>query len=305
MGEYDPASDAPRYLDWYKDHSGRRSDWFRKDLVWRLETRRPLKGLKVLDFGCGTGSSTVVLTEKGAAVLGVETEEISIDIAARRAQDLHVQDRCAFVRIPYLSGQGAWLPFKDASFDLCTLIGVLEHMRTDERIACAAEIERVLKPGGDLFIFDTPNRAFPKDHHTTQLWFIGWLPESIARAYSIARRRFDPAHDFRRYGANGMSRNEIDRLFPPGAWQLSYEKAADEVLRELAPLRNGSLPLPSPVRRVIASSMTALTSWFLGLVTLLRGRPAYWTASHALCFTKSRGRRQLHSRDSRLRQGSL
>jgi len=178
-----------------------------------------------------------------------------------------VQCSCSFVLIPYLDGKNLSLPFRDESFDLCTLVGVLEHMKPHEQTVCAAELGRVLKPGGDLFIFDTPNRAYPRDGHTTQLWFVGWMPEFIARVYSILRRRFDRSKDFRRYGGNGISRNRIDKLFPRKSWQLSYEKSTDDVAADF-----GSPSLPA--------------RQLLRFVKLIGCRPAYWTANHALCFTK-------------------
>src|SRR5207244_2922976 len=93
MGECDPTSVfASRWIKWYEEHAGSRSDWFRQDLTWRLEWRRPLAGRRVLDFGCGTGSSSVVIAEKGATVVGVETEQPSIDVAAQRAKDLGLGD---------------------------------------------------------------------------------------------------------------------------------------------------------------------------------------------------------------------
>jgi SAM-dependent methyltransferase len=186
-----------------------------------------------LDFGCGSGSSIVVLAERGARVVGAETEQVSLEVAAQRIR-LNCADLCALVRIPYLTGSGSHLPFADGSFDVCTLIGVIEHMRPVERVACVAEIHRVVRPGGRVFIFDTPNRLFPKDLHTTLLWFVGWLPRGLARWYAVKRGRFDGNQDFQRYGANGVSRREIDRLFPARLWSASYEKPLGEVVQEYA-----------------------------------------------------------------------
>lgn len=59
---------------------------------------------------------------------------------------------------------GERLPFKDASFDAVLSLAVLEHVR--DPFACAAEIQRVLKPGGLLCAvvpFLQPYHGFP--HH--------------------------------------------------------------------------------------------------------------------------------------------
>jgi hypothetical protein len=61
-------------------------------------------------------------------------------------------------------GVGEYLPFKDATFDAVISVAVLEHVRDPFR--CAAEICRVLKPGGRLICgvpFLAPLHGFP--HH--------------------------------------------------------------------------------------------------------------------------------------------
>jgi hypothetical protein len=61
-------------------------------------------------------------------------------------------------------GVGECLPFKDGVFDAVISIAVLEHVR--DPFACAAEIVRVLKPGGELVCsvpFLQPLHGFP--HH--------------------------------------------------------------------------------------------------------------------------------------------
>lgn len=287
MGGYDSSSPlAPRYRAWYEDHAGGRSDWFREDLIWRLESAHPLSGRRVLDLGCGTGSSSVVLAEHGAVVVGVDTEQMNLDVATQRAKDLGMEHCCSFVRIPYLGVETSLLPFRNESFDLCTLIGVLEHMLPSERRACAAEIRRVLKPGGELFIFDTPNRAYPLDHHTTHLWFLGWMPQALAARYATLRKRFDPNQDFARYGGNGVSRNEIDRLFPRSAWRVSYDRTLEEVAKDFGFLVSHVTGLPPSWKDGLRSRLIKVAREFLKGVSLLGCRPAYWAASHMLRLTK-------------------
>ncbi|MGF6923390.1 class I SAM-dependent methyltransferase [Paraburkholderia sp. 40] len=61
-------------------------------------------------------------------------------------------------------GVGEKLPFKDHSFDAVVSVAVLEHVK--DPWACANEILRVLKPGGDLMVcvpFLQPLHGYP--HH--------------------------------------------------------------------------------------------------------------------------------------------
>lgn len=63
-----------------------------------------------------------------------------------------------------LMSAGQALPFADATFDAVVTLAVLEHV--DDPFACAAEITRVLKPGGLLFSgipFMQPEHGYP-DH---------------------------------------------------------------------------------------------------------------------------------------------
>jgi SAM-dependent methyltransferase len=61
-------------------------------------------------------------------------------------------------------GAGEALPFRDGAFDAVISVAVLEHVRDPFR--CAAELARVLKPGGELICvvpFLQPQHGYP--HH--------------------------------------------------------------------------------------------------------------------------------------------
>lgn len=99
----------------------------------------------VLDFGCGIGGTLGFLAEAfpGAGLNGADVSEESLRLAAEthpRAQ-LH----------PI---QGGKLPMEDDSMDLAIAACVFHHIPVVERAQWARELRRVLKPGGDLFVFE-------------------------------------------------------------------------------------------------------------------------------------------------------
>jgi len=72
--------------------------------------------------------------------------------------------------VPYdttdVVGIGQCLPFEDETFDAVISLAVLEHV--DDPFLCAWEIERVLKPGGELYCgvpFLQPLHAYPNHYY--------------------------------------------------------------------------------------------------------------------------------------------
>jgi ubiquinone/menaquinone biosynthesis C-methylase UbiE len=120
--------------------------------LWLLRHEPGLRqgGLKMLDYGCGAGDLMRVLASLGgrAAFTGCDVSTGMLDEAARRwpvalgaAPELAVQD-------------GARAPFEDRQFDVATISAVLHHVPPGERPAVYAELGRLLRPGGRLYIFE-------------------------------------------------------------------------------------------------------------------------------------------------------
>lgn len=146
------------------------------NLIYRFTS---LNGKKVLDFGSGSGASSVILAREGTSVIGIEPNNDLIKIAKLRARDSGVGNKVEFIE----SMQK--LPFGDRTFDIIIFNAVIEHIHPKERRATIKEIWRVLRPGGYLFITETPNRLWPIDSHTTGLLFVPYLPLPLARRYAI------------------------------------------------------------------------------------------------------------------------
>ena len=107
-------------------------------------------GVSLLDYGCGAGDLMRVLAGLGAraAFTGCDVSTGMLAEAARRWP-------AALGPTPALAPQdGARTPFADGQFDTATISAVLHHVAPAERPAVYAELGRVLKPGGRLYVFE-------------------------------------------------------------------------------------------------------------------------------------------------------
>lgn len=102
-----------------------------------------LRGLAVLDIGCGLGGVDLHLVRQhGAArVTGIDIEDWLIDRCRALASKYGIADRTEFIRV-----DPGPLPFADGSFDVVTSKDSIIHVA--DKHALAADVFRLLKPGG-------------------------------------------------------------------------------------------------------------------------------------------------------------
>lgn len=106
------------------------------------------RGMRVLDYGCGSGYGSAQIARSALAIEAVDVAEDAIAYARDhfRADNLHFS-----AIVP-----NAPLPFADASFDTVLSFQVFEHV--EDTALYLAEIRRVLVPGGQLVLV-TPDRS--------------------------------------------------------------------------------------------------------------------------------------------------
>ena len=99
-------------------------------------------GLRLLDFGCGSGSVSIGLAKAIAPgeMHGVDMEESQIELARSMAAS---QDRDNAI---FHVGDVTDLEFEDSFFDVAHCLNVLMHV--PDTAAVLSEVRRVLKPGG-------------------------------------------------------------------------------------------------------------------------------------------------------------
>jgi arsenite methyltransferase len=115
-----------------------------------LDILAPRPGEHVLDVGSGPGFlATQLAAAVGAegSVCGIDPSESMLAIAAKR------ESVAGSARVELRQASAEQLPYPDGCFDVVVSTQVLEY--SNEVPAAAAEIFRVLRPGGRVLILDT------------------------------------------------------------------------------------------------------------------------------------------------------
>jgi ubiquinone/menaquinone biosynthesis C-methylase UbiE len=142
--------------------------WVRQELLDRIRCRPR----RILDLGCGTGSTTCLLKQKfpDAVVIGVDLSPYMLAVADDKARGLGLA-------IEFQQQKAEHTTFADASFDLVTA-SLLFH-ETPPSIACQIleESFRLLKAGGEVLILDGNQVAIRQTE---------WLTEIFEEPYMLA-----------------------------------------------------------------------------------------------------------------------
>ena len=130
-------------------------------------------GERILEIGFGTGLTFMNLHETYREIHGLDlTADVCAVQAAFAAR--HVQTELR-------RGNVLEMPYEGNFFDTVLLISILEHLKPQEQFKAFAEIERVLKPGGQViygvpierplmvFMFRMLGCDIRKEHFSTEL----------------------------------------------------------------------------------------------------------------------------------------
>ena len=127
--------------------SGESKDFFAQGRVRWLAGRLRARGFQansVLDYGCGTGSTAVLLREVlgASCILGLDVSGRSIDVA----KALHEEGGIRFLRF------NLYTPAADIDVAYCN--GVFHHIPVAERDQAVTYIYRALRPGGMFALWE-------------------------------------------------------------------------------------------------------------------------------------------------------
>ena len=175
------------------------------------------QGARVLDAGCGEG---VIVDEYAGRIdiVGVDTNYSS--------------DR---VR----EGSVTALPFPDGTFDRALCLDVLEHLTYEEQPRALAELHRVVRPGGELFV-SVPNLA----HLQSRIQFL--LRGRLIRTASEVKHPGDrPVFEYRRLAARaGFELVRREGIFPTVPVVTHFIRRNPRALAPLHRALTRLLPIP-------------------------------------------------------------
>ena len=190
------------------DHDGNPLQGLEEPVV--RATVGDVRGLNVLDLGCGTGRHSLWLAAGGATVTAVDFSDGMLAEARKKpgadavrfvAHDLH-----------------QLLPFPDGTFDRVVSGLVLEHLR--ELNGFLAEARRVLKPGGRAVVSAMHPAMFLRgaqarftDPASGELVQPGSVPHAIGAFVMAAVRA-------------GFRLEAVDEFAPDAAFAEHYPRAA-------------------------------------------------------------------------------
>jgi demethylmenaquinone methyltransferase/2-methoxy-6-polyprenyl-1,4-benzoquinol methylase len=121
------------------------------------------EGERVLDIGCGTGALSLRAAERGARIVGIDTNPEMLAVARKRIREAGLTERIDVREM----GVAEIDSLERGSFDVVMSGLCFSELGEDEIAFALWEIRRILSPGGLLMIADEirPSNALSRIAH--------------------------------------------------------------------------------------------------------------------------------------------
>jgi SAM-dependent methyltransferase len=177
-----------------------------EELVQKLGVAR---GMKVLDLGCGDGTTALPEARLGADVLGVDIATNLVEAGNRRAQAEGLAN-CKFQ-----DGDASDLrDLKDGAFDL--VVSIFGAMFAPKPFDVAREMTRVTRPGGRIVM----GNWIPNDPTLAQILKISAAYSSPPEGFVSPMTWGIESNVIERFGAAGVPRDRIS--FVQGTYTFRF-----------------------------------------------------------------------------------
>lgn len=113
-------------------------------IAWNFYGVKDRKSVRLLDVGCGTGACTWYLAREGFSVDGIDGSKTAIYRATKRFAE-------EGLKAEFVVGDLIKLPYPDEFFDAVIDVAAIECNTIENVKAIFAQINRVLRPGGEFF----------------------------------------------------------------------------------------------------------------------------------------------------------
>ncbi|MCL7488523.1 MAG: bifunctional demethylmenaquinone methyltransferase/2-methoxy-6-polyprenyl-1,4-benzoquinol methylase UbiE [Desulfobulbaceae bacterium] len=146
----------------------------RRDIYWRrvlAEELQPEQGSVILDVAVGTAETALAISRRypGVSVVGVDFSPAMLAVGKRK-----INCRYPDAPVSLTAGDGRQLPVRTGSVDVVTISFGIRNM--EEREMVLGEFNRVLKPGGRLFIMEFSYPDNPLLYRMYRFYFDHILP---------------------------------------------------------------------------------------------------------------------------------
>ncbi|MCK5429696.1 MAG: class I SAM-dependent methyltransferase, partial [Anaerolineales bacterium] len=149
-----------------------------------------LPDMHVLEIGCGTGTLTAMIAEKGAVVTAIDASPMMFAEAQKKISTWNLEER---VTLKFMDATLLGETFPPDSFDLIISTLVFSELPSNQQSYVLEACLNLLAPGGHLLIADEviPSRLLQRLLYTLIRWplvLITWL---LTRTTTHALRGFD------------------------------------------------------------------------------------------------------------------
>ncbi|MFN2286310.1 MAG: corrinoid protein-associated methyltransferase CpaM, partial [Anaerolineae bacterium] len=147
-------------------------------------------GIRVLEIGCGTGTLTQMMAQRGAIVTGIDASPRMLAEAEKKVKDANLEER---VSLKYMDAAMIGDRFPAASFDLIVSTLVFSELPLDDQRFVLEACQKLLAPNGRLLIAD---EVIPAKSITRLFFYLVRLPLVlltwlITRTTTHSLREFD------------------------------------------------------------------------------------------------------------------
>lgn len=145
-------------------------NWIRQQLISAIVSQPK----SILDLGCGTGSTTLMLKQAfpSAVVTGIDLSPYMLVVAAFKAKQAQLD-------IQWLHRLSEQTGLPTANFDIITICFLLHETPPNISQLILQECFRLLKPGGQLVILDGHQKRLLRSQ-----WLIKLFQEPYSKAYA-------------------------------------------------------------------------------------------------------------------------